>query len=444
MTPMTPPTSRRAGRVLVPLLASSLGLGGALTTTLYLHHAAVGAIDGLLEERLRGAGESAAALLSGMPLDSERLRSVMAANGLDGAYVVTANLRVAADATGLAGRRADVLRLDLDRVEAALAGRGAVSSGYSFGALRVLTGYFPLWQGQHLVGGVLVLEAGQSLAGARLGIGRARTVGVVVSFISACGLALAAMGWNRAERLRRDAAARAARGEILSRVAAMAAHEIRNPIGVIGGTVELMLERSAAKLGERDRQALDDIAGEVDRLARLTDDLLDLANRRPLTLARVALPELLRETARACEAAYPGITVVCDIDEVPRLPADAARLRQVFANLLANAAQARPEGRVQVRVTLERGHVRAVVEDEGPGISEAVAERIFELHFTTRSDGTGLGLAIARSYVERHGGTLRHLPERLGGAAFEVRLPVDGARGSSVMNEREDDRWPAC
>lgn len=443
---MTPRLARRgAGRLLVPLLASSLGLAGALTTTLYLHHAAVGAIDRMLAERLRGAGESAAALLSGMPLDSERLRSVMSSNGLDGAYVVTAGLRVAADATGPSGRRADVLRLDLDRVEAALAGKTAVSPGYSFGALSVLTGYFPLWQDRRAVSGVLVLEAGQSFAGARLGLGRARTVGVVLSIVSACGLALAAMGWNRAERLRRDAAARAARGDMLSRVAAMAAHEIRNPIGVIGGTVELMRERSAANLGDRDRQALDDIAGEVGRLARLTDDLVDLAARRPLTFALVALPDLLLEAVRACEAAHPGVTVDCEMDAVPRLSADASRLRQVFANLLGNAAQARPAGRVRVRVTHDRGRVRVVIEDDGPGIAEAVAERIFDLHFTTRSGGTGLGLAVARSYVERHGGTLEHVSSGRGiGAAFEVRLPVAGPRDSSVVNEREGDAWLVC
>jgi signal transduction histidine kinase len=99
-------------------------------------------------------------------------------------------------------------------------------------------------------------------------------------------------------------------------------------------------------------------------------------------------------------------------------------LRQVFANLLTNAAQARPDGQIQIRATRDGEGVRIVVEDDGPGIPEEVGDRLFDLYFTTKSGGTGLGLAIARRFVERHGGTLVHLRERKPGAAFQVTLPT--------------------
>ena len=206
----------------------------------------------------------------------------MRTNGLEGVYVLSRSLRVTADATGMAGRRADLLRLDLGRVEGAFSGRATIAPAYAFGNLTVLTGYFPIARGDGAVSAVLVLEAGRSFVAAQTRITRARDLGVSLSIVSALALALVAARWNRVERERRAAAARAARGEALSRVAAMAAHEIRNPLGVIRGTVDLMRERSGATLVDRDRVALNDIAEEVERLRRLTQDLLDLSADRPL------------------------------------------------------------------------------------------------------------------------------------------------------------------
>jgi signal transduction histidine kinase len=264
---------------------------------------------------------------------------------------------------------------------------------------------------------------------ARGRIARARTVGVSLSLLSALALAVIVARWTRAERARQDAAARAARGEALSRLAAMAAHEIRNPLGVIRGTIDLMRERSGGSLSERDRQALGDVTGEVERLRRLTQDLLDLASDRPLALERAELGELLVEEARAAESRFPGVTVRCHVGVLPPVDGDGARLRQVFANLLANAAQAQRQGEILVRADTRAGAVRVLVEDHGPGVPDGAGERLFELYFTTKSEGTGLGLAIARRIVERHGGTLAHVPGRGPGATFEVILPVAAAAG---------------
>jgi signal transduction histidine kinase len=109
---------------------------------------------------------------------------------------------------------------------------------------------------------------------------------------------------------------------------------------------------------------------------------------------------------------------------MPSLDADPARLRQVFVNLLENAAQSQREGEIHVHARRHRRAVRVVLQDHGPGIPEEVGDRVFDLYFTTKSGGTGLGLAIARSFVERHGGTLVHVRNGQPGAAFEVTLPL--------------------
>jgi two-component system OmpR family sensor kinase len=410
-------------RALGPLVAAAIGLAGALAATLSLHGAAIRAIDRVLQERLTGAGEAAAALLAGGVPASDRLLAIMRANDLDGAYVIDRRLRVSADASGPSGRRADLLRLDPGRVERALGGAPSVAPGYTLGTLTVMTGTFPI-RGGGDVTGVLVLEAGQAFVAPRAGIMRALALGVGLSLLSALGLAMAAARWSRAERERREATVRAAQGTALSRVAAMAAHEIRNPLGVIRGTVDLMRERAAATLTERDRRALDDIGEEVERLRRLTQDLVDLAADKPLALEPTLVGELLAEAARATEAAFPGVSVRCDFGALPPLQADPTRLRQVFVNLLANAAQAQRHGEIHVRAASDGRAVRVVVQDAGPGIPEDVGDRLFDLYFTTKSGGTGLGLAIARRFVERHGGTLVHLRDRKPGAAFEVALPV--------------------
>jgi signal transduction histidine kinase len=242
--------------------------------------------------------------------------------------------------------------------------------------------------------------------------------------VGALALALVAARWLRDERERREAAARAARGETLTKMAAMAAHEIRNPLGVIRGTVELMRERSGTKLSERDKEALEDVLGEVERLRRLTEDLLDLSADRPLATQRVELTEVLEEAARATEAAFPGVKVRRGFSELPPVEGDAGRLRQVFANLLQNAAQAQVEGEVRLAAQADGGAVRVRVEDDGPGVPPEIRERLFDLFVTGKASGTGLGLALCRRLVERHGGTVALVPEPRQGSTFEVRLPA--------------------
>lgn len=409
-------------RALAPAVAALIGLAGAIGATLALHRAGVAALDRVLEERLRGAGETAAELLGGASPDPAALRATMAANGLEGATLLSPERRILADATGPAGARADLLRVDGERVAQAFAGTATVAFAYAVEGVPVATGYFPVHDAEGAVVSVLALEAGPAFAAARAGLTRALWLAAALSALAALGLALAARRFAVAEARAAEAATRAARGDALARMGAMVAHEVRNPIGVIRGAVELVRARAGAGLGARDREALDDVLGEVERLRRLTEDFLDLAREPALSRSPVELAPLAAEAIRGLGRAHPGLVVELDVPPLV-VEADPSRLRQVLANLLENAAHAGART-VRIGAVAAGGRATIVVQDDGPGIDAAVRARLFDPFVSGRARGAGLGLAIARRIVERLGGSLELADAGPPGAAFALTLPL--------------------
>ena len=345
----------------------------------------------------------------------------MRANGLEGAYVLSPELVILADANGPSGIHADLLRVDETRAREALAGRGTVAFAYAFRSVPIATGYFPIRGERGRVRAVLALEAGQEFARSRATLQRAAWIGVAVSAVGALALAAVALSWFRAEARRRREAQRAALGDALARMGAMVAHEIRNPLGIIRSAVELVRARSGGILPGEDREALDDVLGEVERLRIVAQDFLDLSREPSLSAVRVQLADVAGDAARALAAGHPSTSVSIRLPPLA-VEVDPARIRQVFANLLLNAAQAGARN-VEVRGERRGGAAHIEVRDDGPGVSAGARARLFEPFATGRTDGTGLGLAISRRIVERHGGALRLL-DGPGGAAFEIRLPL--------------------
>jgi two-component system sensor histidine kinase PilS (NtrC family) len=219
----------------------------------------------------------------------------------------------------------------------------------------------------------------------------------------------------------------------LGRLAAGLAHELRNPLASMMGSVELL---RAAAVGADDRRLLDIVLREGSRLAQLVTEFLAFARPAPPRRAPVDLAQLAGETldAFAHDPSAAGVEVSRRLAPAP-VRADAGQLRGVLWNLLLNAAQAAPPRRAgaprgAVRVACAptpEGGAELSVEDDGPGIAPADRERLFTPFFTTKPEGTGLGLATVHRIVDAHGGTVAVASSPGQGARFTVRLPPAAA-----------------
>ena len=231
-----------------------------------------------------------------------------------------------------------------------------------------------------------------------------------------------------------EEAARQERLAALGGMAAVLAHEIRNPLGAIKGLAQFLGEKQAADPPQLEMTQT--IAQEATRLERLVNDLLSYARPRPPDRQPTTLPGLLGEVLRLVLPAAEAAGVVCRLDvpeEVPRIAADPEQLKQLFGNLALNALQAMPKGgRLTLAVRLMDGKggmrraVEAAIEDTGLGIPEADLSRIFEPFYTTRTKGTGLGLAICKQIAEAHGGAIRVARTGPEGTTIRVTLPLEG------------------
>jgi two-component system, NtrC family, sensor histidine kinase HydH len=213
---------------------------------------------------------------------------------------------------------------------------------------------------------------------------------------------------------------------VLGEAAGVVAHEVRNPLGAILNAVAV-LKRD--KLGPMGTSAVEMLEEEATRLDTMVRDLLDVVRPleprpRPLhpgELAQRTL-ELFRERRQ-----LGGVRLSLEEEpDLPTLQADETLLQLALENLVRNAVQASPSsGQVRVAVRRMPEGIILTVEDEGPGISPADAQRVFEPFFTTRTTGTGLGLAVVRRVVLAHGGTVSVGQRPGGGALFELRLPLE-------------------
>ena len=217
----------------------------------------------------------------------------------------------------------------------------------------------------------------------------------------------------------------------LRRFVADASHELRTPLTSIRGYAEL-LRKDALGTEEARRRAAERIEGEASRMGLLVDDLLLLARLdqgRPLDREIVDMARVVGEAVDAARLHDPGRPVTLSVDRPVYVRGDAARLRQIADNLLRNASVHTPPGTpVRVSVTRRDSSVVLTVVDEGPGMDEEHAARVFDRFYqgdeARTGEGTGLGLAIVAALAHGHGGraTLDTAPGR--GATFAVELPA--------------------
>jgi two-component system, NtrC family, sensor histidine kinase HydH len=255
-------------------------------------------------------------------------------------------------------------------------------------------------------------------------------------------LVVALLAGYLAERLRltggalQDATKRASEAErlaVLGRIAAGLAHEIRNPLGSITGSVEML--RESLSLTDEDKRLCEIVQREARRLNDLVGDMVDLSKPRPPTAQATDVAALAREVVALAANAGRGSDVAVQYEAPPVGLAvarcDAAQVRQVLWNLVRNAIQASSAGSVvTVRVEVFERHLVLSVDDQGPGVPDGARARIFEDFFTTRTHGAGIGLAVVRRIVEDHapmGARLDVASAVGGGASFRLTLSRDVA-----------------
>ena len=222
----------------------------------------------------------------------------------------------------------------------------------------------------------------------------------------------------------------------LGEMSAGLAHEIRNPLAAIKGAIQYLEPR---RLPEEDREFLEIIVEEVNRLNGVVTQFLDYSRPLKPSMAPSSVNEILEKTFRLLLAETPPqIEVRLDLaPALPRVLCDAEQLKQVFLNLALNAFQAMPRGgKLGVATRVERDELafwregkrrRDMVEirfrDSGPGIPEEARENIFVPFYTTKEKGTGLGLAICQRIVKAHGGSIAVRSAHGEGAEFVISLP---------------------
>jgi signal transduction histidine kinase len=233
---------------------------------------------------------------------------------------------------------------------------------------------------------------------------------------------------NRSLQAAEAAARRNERLAALGQLTAGLAHELRNPLGTIRSSAEL-LGRKVPPEDEVGKELSGYIVTEVDRANALVTRFLEFA--RPVELRREPT-ELTQLIDRALDLLrrrvppYPVTFIRNDSPDIPPVPVDAALMERVFVNLIENAAQASPSGAVvTIKTRLAPGNRAEIsVIDRGAGIEPVHRESIFNPFFTTKAEGVGLGLAIVSKIVHEHGGAIDVDSEPGQGAIFRVQLPL--------------------
>jgi len=228
----------------------------------------------------------------------------------------------------------------------------------------------------------------------------------------------------------------------LGRLSTVIAHEIRNPLMIIKGSLHALRRKDLT--GDAMREAAADIDEEVERLDRIVNEVLDFARPIRFEIAPVDLNALCRESAAAAQASGPGAAVHLDLDPaVATVSTDAERLRIALVNMLVNArhavnggagsgpAAAGAEPPVTLRTRRDNGRVAIVIADRGAGIGPEHLAQVFDPYFTTKRGGTGLGLAIAKNIVEGLGGAIAVSSGPDSGTEIRIDLPARLPQGAS-------------
>ena len=230
---------------------------------------------------------------------------------------------------------------------------------------------------------------------------------------------------NAQLRQAEEAVRRSERLAALGQLSAGLAHELRNPMGTVKASAEI-LARTVSAENEVAREMAGFITSETDRANSLITRFLQFARPLELRQDKADLAQTLDRAVAMVEREAPGIAIYKNYDpDIAPFPFDAELMERVFYNLALNAAQASPAGGAITVKTRAAGPVAEIsVIDRGSGIDPAQMGSIFNPFFTTKPQGVGLGLAIVSKIVDEHGGKIAVESEPGKGSVFRVLLPM--------------------
>jgi signal transduction histidine kinase len=230
-----------------------------------------------------------------------------------------------------------------------------------------------------------------------------------------------------------------------SRFLANVNHELRTPLSSIIGYARLLHRGTEGQISSLQRENLDDLLRNAERLLGLIDGLLDFAKieagKMDVHIEPVRVEEMIQTTVATVEPMLDGSSVRLVRDVPPSmapLATDPEKLRQIILNLLGNSVKFTDQGEIRISACQENGHFKLAVADTGIGIEKADMDRIFEefdrgrLQNDGNYRGSGLGLAIVKRLVELLGGSVVVESEVGKGSTFTVTLPMKSGSGESV------------
>jgi signal transduction histidine kinase len=300
----------------------------------------------------------------------------------------------------------------------------------------------PLLSGDRVMGVILLVDDQRGRLLSKEEIDRAMAIGHQVAIAIArarLNVALASsyeeLGKTQAQLVQRERLA------ALGELAALVAHEVRNPLGVIFNSLG-SLQKLVAFEGDA-RRLYEIIREEAVQLNGIVGDLLDFTRPTLPQLASVRLERVVREAAESARTSERSRGTAVDLVEtafafepdMPPVPMDERMIRQAVVNLLSNAYQSLPRGGhvvVGTRQVRENGASRArlTVRDDGSGVAAEARPRLFEPFFTTKAAGSGLGLAMVKRIVDAHGGEVSVATAPGEGTTFVLDLPLESAEAS--------------
>ncbi|MBO8128310.1 MAG: two-component sensor histidine kinase [Peptococcaceae bacterium] len=226
----------------------------------------------------------------------------------------------------------------------------------------------------------------------------------------------------------------------LGRLVTGIAHELRNPIGIIKASIQLMERDPQLAAGVKEYTTV--IKEQVDRQNRVITELLEFGRPSRQIIQPLNLNQLLKSVLTFTEPLLRQHHITLQLntsDDLPQVEGDGEKIKQVFVNLIFNAVQAMPEGgRLTISSYRDGSNVVMTFADTGPGIPKENLPHIFDPYFTTKETGSGLGLAICHQIVKLHDGSIQAVNVHPHGAKLIISLPVMKGDGKSYETQNSD------